>query len=131
MAITCWTQNHDYKSEDHGAVVIEQAESVLRDFDWAAETSRFAQGVLDGSDVCPPGVGFNDGKGLFHLYANDSSSWELRVELPRQGKWLGLIPKPCKEHTIPIKGLDEAVDHLRLFFTDQSELASRLGQQER
>lgn len=126
MAITCWTQNADLSCQEHGQVAIEQGIATIRGFDWPTQIHEVNEGMLLKKDVCPPGVGFNDGKALFHVFAAGESDWELRVVLEREGRILGIFPKPTKEFMILIHDLDTSCELLRLFFTDKLQLEDRL-----
>ena len=112
MEITCWTQSHDYSSQDHGAVTLDQAEKLIHDFDWTGQSSTFEEMLRMGDDACPPGVGLEADDGLYHVYTFDSLSWELRVELPSNRKFLGFIPRGPKRASCPFVRGDRGDERL-------------------
>ncbi len=107
--MTVWLQRHDLSSEDLEDTSMESVISILKDFDWKAESQKAEDARKSGHDFCMAGIGMihEDGQILHVLPANDETSMCHYHYPVKQRRILGIIGKKSRQQTISFKGVAE------------------------
>jgi hypothetical protein len=121
MRIFAATQQADLNDEEHGEVSEQRALELIHAFDWPGQRRYFDELAQAGKEYCPPGVILRvgeKGESIFHIMAGPGEGFELHLDLARDDKLLGFIPKPSHEIHVNLDDLAEVDPLVSLFFQD-------------
>jgi len=128
--IPYWIQRADYSATDYDAAEVAEGLRAFETHDWRTELELYGELERDGSDCCPPGIGFVDPDGdILHVCLEVDGRATVHYDFTAPGKLFGLIPW-SRWRVETWKGVprSDVLDLIRFFFDGQRDwMLQKLG----
>ena len=86
IPIDYWIQSSNFKTIDKGTMGYQDAQKLVKNFDWEKEHFNKQRLGSEKKETCPHGIGFTLNNYLFHIYSENLNKFNLTIKIPNKNK---------------------------------------------